>query len=169
MTALWPGEDIVWMHAATRRRGYPADSSDLAAGAAAGASTSTPSLLQARSNRGQWLTPSPITAGDPASRCVVGQCHLPRQCDLPALRLRRAPARAPLGRRVRPPTVSAQANCDRPRLPPVRHSLSPLARPRGRLCTVSAQADCVGPSTPPDFDSLNPRGRAPTVSAKGYL
>ena len=101
--------------------GYPADSSDFAAGAA-GAAASTPTVLLRLSDRGLRLTPSPATAGDPASPCVAGQCHLHRQCDLAALR--RAPARMPLGRGVRPPTVSAQAYCNGPRLPPVRDSLS---------------------------------------------
>ena len=59
---------FVWMHAATRRCGYPADSSDLAAGAA-GAATSTPSLLRCRPapNHGLRLMPGPVPAGDPVS------------------------------------------------------------------------------------------------------
>ena len=61
----------VWVHAATRRCGCPADSSDLASGAA----TSTPSLLWRRPDRGLRPTPSPVTAGDPLSPCVAGRCH----------------------------------------------------------------------------------------------
>ena len=56
----------VWMHAATLRCGYPADSSDLATGAA-GAATSTPSPFWRRSDRGLRLMPGPVTAGDPVS------------------------------------------------------------------------------------------------------
>ena len=54
------GFESVWMHAVTRRCGYPADSSDLAAGAA-GAATSGP---RRRSDRGLRLTPGPVTGGD---------------------------------------------------------------------------------------------------------
>ena len=53
--------------------GAAADLSDLAAGAA-GAATSTP-LLWRRSDRSLRLTPSPVTAGNPVSACVAGQCH----------------------------------------------------------------------------------------------
>ena len=62
--ARQPGN--VWMHAATRRCGYPADSSDLATGAA-GAATSTPSPLWRRLDRGLRLMPGQVTAGDPVS------------------------------------------------------------------------------------------------------
>ena len=92
----------VWLLAATRRYGYLADSSDFAA-AAAGAATSTPLLLRRRSDCCLGFTPtspSPVTADDP---CVAGQCHQRRHDDLPALL--RVPARAPLGRGVRPPTM----------------------------------------------------------------
>ena len=63
---------FVWMHAATRRCGYPADSSDLAAGAA-GAATSFPSLLRRRPapNRGLRLMPGPV----PAATRSAGQFH----------------------------------------------------------------------------------------------
>ena len=88
----------------------------------------------------------------------------------------RLPGRHWARRGVRPPTVSAEANCDGPTVRTCLRSatLSPLARPRGRLRTASAQANRVRPSTPAVYDSLTPRrraagprGRAPTVSAKG--
>ena len=47
------------MHAAARRRGYPADLSDLATGAA-GAITFTPLSHRRRVDRGWRLTPSPV-------------------------------------------------------------------------------------------------------------
>ena len=88
----------------------------------------------------------------------------------------RLPGRHWARRGVRPPTVSAEANCDGPTVRACLRSatLSPLARPRGRLRTASAQANRVPPSTPAVYDSLTPRrraagppGRAPTVSAMG--
>ena len=39
-------------------------------------------------------------------------------------------------------------------------TLSPLARPQGRLRTLSAQANCAGPCTPPVYDLLNPHRAA---------
>ena len=50
-----------------------------------------------------------------------------------------------------PPTASrGQAN----RVMNPSATLSPLARPRGRLLTASAQANCAGPSAPTVHDSL---------------
>ena len=62
---------IFWMHAATRRLGYPANSSDLAA--VAGAPTSTFSLLRRRPVRRLQLTPGPDPAGDSGSSYEAGQ------------------------------------------------------------------------------------------------
>ena len=154
--ARQPGN--VWMHAATRRCGHPADSSDLATGAA-GAATSTPSLLRRRSDRGLRLMPGPVTAGDPVSPSVSNTdsetyrrsgARQPRrhwaagsgrpQCRLrPTVTVRVCLRSATLSRRgvgcaqrrLRP-TVSV-----RPR--PQSMTRSPLARPRGRAPTVSAK------------------------------
>ena len=115
--------DDVWMHAATRRCEYPADSSILVAGAA-GAATSTHSLLRRRSDRDLRLTPGPVPAGNLDGTCL-------RYATYPHL----------AGPRGRPPTVSARATCDVPSLPPDRDSL--LQSP-GRGARRPQCADCDG-------------------------
>ena len=132
--------------------------------------TSTPSPLWRRPDRGLRPTPNPVTAGDPVSPCVAGQCHLleHRQCDLPAGRrpAARLPGRhwaAGSGRpqcRLRP-TGTARA-CLRPA------TLSPLpdsgvGRARCRLRPTGSARPRPQSVTRSPLRVAGPRGRAPSV------
>ena len=85
-----------------------------------------------------------------------GPVPLYSQLYLPALR--RAPARVPMGRKARQPTVSAQIVTVCACLQSA--TLSPHAGLWGRLPTVSAQAKGDGTSTPPVSGSFTPRRAA---------
>ena len=131
------------MHAATRGCGYPADSSYLATGAA-GAATSTPSLLWRRSDSGLRLSQA---SSRPATRSAhpwrARATNTESEAYLRSGRPRQPGHHWAAGsgspqRRLRP-TVTVRACLQ-------SATLSPLARLRGRLRTASAEANCVGPS-----------------------
>ena len=161
--------ESVWMYAATRRCGYPADSSDLVTGASERLALLP---LPLHSSGAGWIA---ACGSCPAqSRPATRSAHpwRARATNKDSETYRRSGARQP-GRylaagsgspqcRLRP-TVTVRACLQ-------SATLSPLTRQRGRLRTVSAQANCVGPSTPTVYDSpplAGQRGKAPTVSAKG--
>ena len=107
-----------------------------------------------------------MRGGDPVRPCVAGQ---------PLTQTARPTGAAPRacpGRGVEPPTVTAHVNCDGPRLPPARGSLSPLARPRGRPLTALALANTAGsgqvhPVHPRWTVPVHPRPQPVTLSLAG--
>ena len=111
--------NCVSMHAATRRCGYPADSSDLATGSA-GAATSTPSPLWRRSDRGCG---SCSARSLPATRSA--HPWRARATNTDSETYRRSGARQPGRHWAAGSGRPTQTNCDGPSLPPVRDSLSP--------------------------------------------
>ena len=148
-------------HPKARRCGYPADSSDLAAGAV-GTATSIPSPSHpsgAGRSAACGSRPArfwPVTRVAHAWRASATNTH---SLSVTYRRTAARPAQAPPRCGAEPPTVSARAQANCVRLPPVYESLS-LRRGAGLLPTVSAQANCDGPSTLPDRASLTRRRAA---------
>ena len=124
-----PPSAPVWMHAVTRRCGCPADSSDLAAGAA-GAATSTPHFSGAGRIAACGSRPA-------RSRPATRFAHVWRASatNTDSVTYRRSAARLP---RDTEPRGQAAHSLVRACLRPA--TLSPLVRPWGRVSTVSAQA-----------------------------
>ena len=148
--------ESVWMYAATRRCGYPADSSDLVTGASERLALLP---LPLHSSGAGWIA---ACGSCPAqSRPATRSAHpwRARATNKDSETYQRSCARQP-GRHWAAGSGSPQCQL-RPSLMVqtcLRSvTISPLTRQLGRLRTVSAEANCIGLSMPIVYDSPTAR------------